>query len=120
MRTLQIEKVDSGSRRRIGIMQPYFLPYAGYFQLIASVDQFVIYDNIKYTKKGWISRNRYLLNGNDALFSLSLKSDSDYLNIIDREISEKFDRVKILNQIAAAYRGAPQFDATFFFARKYY
>ena len=35
-------------------MQPYFLPYIGYFQLIAAVDMFIVYDNIKYTKKGWI------------------------------------------------------------------
>ena len=37
---------------KVGIMQPYFLPYIGYFQLIAAVDTFVVYDNIKYTKKG--------------------------------------------------------------------
>ena len=62
---------------RVGIMQPYFLPNAGYYQLIASVDQFVIYDNIKYTKKGWINRNRFLQNDNDAIFTLPLKKDSD-------------------------------------------
>jgi hypothetical protein len=44
--------------KSIAIMQPYFLPYIGYFQLINNVDQFVLYDNIKYTKKGWINRNR--------------------------------------------------------------
>jgi hypothetical protein len=35
----------------VGIMQPYFMPYIGYFQLINSVDEFIIYDNIQYTKK---------------------------------------------------------------------
>ena len=49
-------------------MQPYFFPYIGYFQLIAAVDLFIIYDNIKYTKKGWVNRNRILLNGRDAPF----------------------------------------------------
>jgi len=44
-------------------MQAYFFPYIGYFQLIAAVDLFIVYDNIKYTKKGWISRNRMLQNG---------------------------------------------------------
>ena len=58
-------------------MQPYFLPYIGYFQLIAAVDLFVVYDNIKYTKKGWINRNRILQNGKDVTFSLPLKKDSD-------------------------------------------
>ena len=49
---------------KIAIMQPYFYPYIGYFQLINAVDEFVIYDNIQYTKKGWINRNRILVNGN--------------------------------------------------------
>jgi hypothetical protein len=40
---------------RVAIMQPYFLPYIGYFQLIAAADLFIVYDNIKYTKKGWIT-----------------------------------------------------------------
>ena len=47
---------------KIAIMQPYFFPYIGYFQLINSVDKFIIYDNIQYTKKGWINRNKILVN----------------------------------------------------------
>lgn len=94
-------------------MQPYFLPYIGYFQLIASVDQFIVYDNIKYTKKGWINRNRMLQNGKDAMFSLPLKSDSDYLDICQRELSVEFSRDKLLNQFRGAYRRAPYFDQSF-------
>ena len=33
---------------KLAIMQPYFLPYVGYFQLMAAVDLFIVYDNIKY------------------------------------------------------------------------
>ncbi len=62
---------------KLAIMQPYFLPYIGYFQLMSAVDVFVVYDNIKYTKKGWINRNRILQNGHDVMFSLPLKADSD-------------------------------------------
>lgn len=98
---------------RLGIMQPYFLPYMGYFQLIAAVDQFVVYDNIKYTKKGWINRNRFLQNGKDAMFSLSLKKDSDSLDVCERELAADFDREKLLNQLRAAYRRAPHFEQTF-------
>ena len=96
---------------KVGIMQPYFLPYIGYFQLIAAVDLFIIYDNIKYTKKGWINRNRMLLNGTDTTFSLPLKKDSDYLNVVDRELSSDFNRQKFLNQMRGAYIKAPQFNA---------
>lgn len=100
---------------KIAIMQPYFLPYIGYFQLIASVDQFVIYDNIKYTKKGWINRNRILVNGADEYITLPLKKGSDFLDVDQRELAEGFDeeRKKIVRKVAQTYRKAPQYDVVF-------
>lgn len=98
---------------KIAIMQPYILPYIGYFQLIQSVDKFIVYDNIKYTKKGWINRNRFLQNGKDVVFSIALKKDSDFLDIRDREIAEGFNRTKLLNQFKGAYRRAPYFKLVF-------
>ena len=95
--------------KRVAIMQPYFLPYVGYFQLINSVDQFVIYDDIKYTKKGWINRNRFLLNGSDSLFSIPISKASDSLNVNKRTISETFDRAKLFNQFRGAYAKAPHY-----------
>lgn len=97
---------------KLAIMQPYFLPYIGYFQLIGAVDVFVVYDNIKYTKKGWINRNRILRSGNDAVFSLPLKRDSDSCNIVERELAANFDENKLLNQFRGAYAGAPCFSET--------
>lgn len=94
-------------------MQPYFLPYIGYWQLLAAVDRFVVYDNIQYTKKGWINRNRFLRNGTDAFFTIPLKRDSDYLNVADRVIADDFDPATILNPWASAYRKAPCFGAVF-------
>lgn len=94
-------------------MQPYFFPYIGYFQLIAAVDLFIVYDNIKYTKKGWINRNRLLQNGKDVVFSLPLKSDSDSLDVCERELAADFNRDKLLNQFKGAYRRAPYFEQTF-------
>lgn len=94
-------------------MQPYFFPYIGYFQLIAAADLFTVYDNIKYTKKGWINRNRMLQNGKDVMFSLSLKSDSDSLDVCERELAADFNRDKLLNQFKGAYRRAPYFEQTF-------
>jgi hypothetical protein len=98
---------------KLAIMQPYFLPYIGYFQLLAGVDIFIIYDNIKYTKKGWINRNRMLLNGKDAMFTLPLRSASDSLDICERQLAEDFNQEKLLNQFKGAYRQAPQFAQTF-------
>lgn len=97
------------SSLKVGIMQPYFLPYIGYYQLIAGVDVFVIYDNIKYTKKGWINRNRFLQNGKEEIFSIPLKKDSDSLNIDKRELANEFNRIKLMNQFRGAYGSAPFF-----------
>jgi hypothetical protein len=98
---------------RLAIMQPYFFPYIGYFQLIAAVDRFVLYDNVKYTKKGWINRNRYLLEGRDVVFSVPLKSDSDFREVRERQVAEDFDRRGLLERIRQAYRKAPCFEPAF-------
>ncbi len=98
---------------KVAIMQPYFLPYIGYFQLIEAVDRFVVYDNIKYTKKGWFNRNRFLLNGSDALFSIPLKRDADSLDVRDREVSSDYDPVKLAAQLKGAYVRAPFFEQGF-------
>ena len=100
---------------KLAIMQPYFMPYIGYFQLINSVDQFVIYDNIQYTKKGWINRNRILANGKDQLITLPIKKDSDYLDVVERELSESWekDKNKMINIIKSSYNKAPYFEEIF-------
>ena len=98
---------------KVAIMQPYFFPYVGYFQLIGAVDLFIVYDNIKYTKKGWINRNRMLQSGKDVMFSLPLRSDSDSLDIRDRALASDFNRDKFLNQLRGAYSRAPNFAEAF-------
>jgi hypothetical protein len=100
---------------KVAIMQPYLFPYIGYFQLIRSVDKFVIYDNIEYTKKGWINRNRILLNGADFLFSVPLKKDSDYLNVNERYLADNWvdHKKKLKGQIVSAYFKAPEFEKAF-------
>ena len=90
-------------------MQPYFLPYIGYFQLIDAVDEFVVYDNIQFTKKGWINRNRILDGNNFAYITLPLKKDSDYLDVKDRYLADIWmnEKTKMLNKIQSSYRKAP-------------
>ena len=89
-------------------MQPYFCPYLGYFQLINKVDQFVIYDNIEYSGRGWFSRNRIAINDRANLFSIPLKRDSDYLHVNDRFLSDSSSKsiAKILRRIENSYRHA--------------
>lgn len=100
---------------KIAIMQPYFFPYIGYFQLMNAVDEFVIYDNIEFTKKGWINRNRILVDGKDTYITLPLKKDSDYLNVKERYLAEIWptERKKMLNRIIESYRKSPHFNTVY-------
>jgi len=45
---------------RLGIMQPYFFPYLGYFDVINCVDKWIVFDTAQYIRHGWINRNRIL------------------------------------------------------------
>ena len=53
---------------RIGIMQPYFFPYLGYFSLIKHTDQFILFDPVQFIRHGWIERNRVLKQGGGWLY----------------------------------------------------
>lgn len=48
---------------RIGMMQPYFFPYLGYFGLIDATDHWIVFDTPQYIRRGWVNRNRVLSNG---------------------------------------------------------
>ena len=98
---------------KLAIMQPYFMPYIGYFQLLNVVDQFVMYDNIQFSKKGWIQRNRILMNGTDYMFSLPMKKSSDYSHVCERNLAATFptERIRILRRIESAYRKSLCFES---------
>lgn len=97
---------------RISLMQPYFLPYLGYFQLIAASDCFVVYDNVQFIKNGWIERNRYLLDGEPKWFGISLAKGSHDQLIMDKRISPHFEVQPLINKLAFAYRKAPNVEPT--------
>lgn len=48
---------------RMGMMQPYFFPYLGYFGLIHATEQWIVFDTPQYIRRGWVNRNRVLSNG---------------------------------------------------------
>ncbi len=95
---------------KLGIMQPYFLPYIGYWQLLNIVDVFVIYDDVNYIKRGWINRNRLLENGNAAYFNVFVKDSSQnrHINEMERFHTDKMES-RLLKRIFFCYRKAPYF-----------
>lgn len=92
---------------KIAIMQPYFFPYIGYFQLINAVDKFVIYDDVNFIKNGWINRNRILINGKDNYLTVHLKDASSFKLI--NNVNFTGNRNKLIKTIQQTYIKAPYF-----------
>ena len=100
--------------KKIGIMQPYFFPYLGYWQLIKAVDEYIIYDDVNYIKNGWINRNNILLNGQKHLITLPLDGASPFSLINQVKITSNVKiKEKLLKTIEMAYKKAPFFNAVF-------
>jgi len=98
----------------IAIMQPYVFPYVGYFQLIHASGTFVFYDDVNYINKGWINRNRILLNNKDQLFTIPCKEASQNKLIKDVEVLQDPKSInKILLTIQPAYKKAPFYNKVF-------
>ena len=61
---------------KIGIMQPYVFPYLGYFQLYNAVDLFISLEDVNYIKKGWINRNKIMVNDKPSYITFPVKNAS--------------------------------------------
>ena len=95
-------------------MQPYFLPYIGYFQLIAAVDKFVVFDDVNYINRGWVNRNRMLINGAPAIFTVPLCNSSQNKLISDIKILNDGQwRNKMLRTFQQSYSKACNFKQTY-------
>jgi hypothetical protein len=99
---------------KITIMQPYFFPYLGYFQMVQAADTFVFYDDVQFIKGGWINRNRILVNKTPTFFSAQLvgASSNKLINEVGVMSNDKVIR-KTLNTISQNYSKAPFFNAIF-------
>ena len=100
---------------KLAIMQPYLFPYIGYFQLMKSCDQFVIYDDVQFIKSGWINRNRLLSNGQPCYFNFRLRGGSTFDIINEKVFVDQIDRDKdkFLKSLQGMYGKAPYFSETF-------
>ena len=97
---------------KLAIMQPYLFPYIGYFQLIAAVNKFVIYDDVNFIKGGWINRNKVLINNKSNLFTIPLDKASPFNLINETKINLKFYnswKIKFLRSLDQSYKKAPFF-----------
>jgi hypothetical protein len=105
-----------GESVKLGIMQPYFLPYIGYWQLINAVDKYVIYDDVNFINRGWINRNNILLNKRQFLFTLTLSGASQ--NKLINEIIVHEEQTKLIKTFEMAYKKAPFFEEVFLLVKQ--
>lgn len=99
---------------KLAIMQPYFFPYLGYWQLIHAVDRFVIFDDVNYINRGWINRNRILINGEPSYLTMPLHQASQNKLICDISIQPAISWCdKLVKSVDHTYRKAPYFADVF-------
>jgi hypothetical protein len=99
---------------KLAIMQPYFFPYIGYWQLIQAVDRFVIYDDVNFIIGGWVNRNRILINGEPSYITAPIIKASQNKRMCDLSLDPwPVWKNKMVKSIEMAYRKAP------FFAQMY-
>lgn len=96
----------------VALMQPYFFPYIGYFSLMAAADVFIAYDNVQYTRPGWINRNRILRDGAPDWWTAVVADAPHTLDINQRRYRDwPVQRRKLIDLLAQRYRRAPQRDS---------
>jgi len=99
---------------KIAIMQPYLFPYIGYFQLINAVDKFVLLDTVNFINRGWINRNRIVVNGKEHMISIPLQKASQNRIIKDlRLAADTAWQVKFMNTLRHSYHRAPNFSEAY-------
>ena len=98
----------------LAIVQPYLFPYIGYFHLISKVDTFVFYDDVNFITRGWINRNKVLVNGKAKYLTIPCKDASQHklINEVEHALTDK-KRGKLLRMIKFSYSNAPFFDDVF-------
>ena len=98
--------------KKISIMQPTYLPWIGYFDMIDSVDEFVLLDHVQLVKRSWQTRNRILSGSGELFLTIPVKKtnhrDDTFINTSVIDDSQQW-RKDHLRNITKAYSQSPFF-----------
>ncbi len=99
---------------KVGIMQPYFFPYIGYFSLIKYTDEFVFFDTPQYISHGWVNRNRVLGQNKEPVYIIvPIRKAPRETPIMDIKINSEMNwREKIYGQLTVYKKKAPNYNET--------
>ena len=91
-------------------MQPYFFPYLGYFDLVASSDVFVFYDDASFSKNSWYNRNRILSKNKEWEYvRVSIQGSSLGTFVKEIRLNNKPGDLNRTNNLLQTYRRAPYY-----------
>lgn len=98
--------------KKVAILQSNYIPWKGYFDIIDSVDEFIFYDEMQYTKNDW--RNRNKIKTQNGLIWLTIPCEtkgsiSNFQKINETKITDKRWAKKHWNSIQLNYAKAPYF-----------
>ena len=96
---------------KLAVMQPYFFPYFGYWQLIAQANIFVIFDDVNYIKKGYVDRN-FIVKGNEPI-TLKLQIQKASQNKRINQLLTGSNKGDLVETIRHVYRKAPRFEEAY-------
>ena len=108
---LKVESVSlPASTKRVAILQSNYIPWKGYFDLIATVDEFIVYDDMQYTRRDWRNRNKIKTPQGSQWLSIPVKAKGNYFQAIkDMEIDGEDWAKQHWRALELNYKRAPFF-----------
>lgn len=99
------------STKKVAILQSNYIPWKGYFDIIAAVDEFLIYDEAQFTRRDWRNRNRIMIQGKPVWLTIPVKSRGYFAPIDQIEIADPTWTEKHWRSIRSSYSNAEHWDA---------
>src|SRR3981081_3816911 len=99
-------------QKRVAIVQSNYIPWRGYFDLIASVDEFILLDDVQYTRRDWRNRNRIKTPSGTRWLTIPVEVRGRYTQrICDTRVADKEWAKRHWERIRQNYKHAPGMDA---------
>jgi hypothetical protein len=100
--------------KKVAIVQSNYIPWRGYFDLINSVDEFIFFDDVQYTRRDWRNRNKIIINNKPQWLTLPLLNKGNYNQIVSlMKVKESDWHIKHLDIFKNNYFKAKYFNTVF-------
>jgi len=97
------------NRKKLAILQSNYIPWKGYFDLINSVDEFIIYDDMQYTKNDWRNRNKIKVKQGTQWLTIPVRQETLEQTIANTRVASDIWRIKHWKSISQAYSRSRSF-----------